>query len=143
MLEFKYAEALATLLLRENDSLFEVRLHVLQQIYARASAYQKRGMMDKVILAFFEKKVEMIVEARTKGELAEIKKPPHPEFDGNRFRPGSKYDTEEEELLVWSMTSLQAPLKQEAGERYMELFVRILPEEARAIFPKEYQKFAA
>ena len=44
--------------------------------------------------------------------------------------------TEEEELLVWSLTCLQAPLNNQAYERYKELFCRLLPEKAKILFPE-------
>ena len=58
-----------------------------------------------------------------------------PVYNGNGFTPG-KYDTEEEELLVWSLTCLQAPLNNQAYERYKELFCRLLPEKAKILFPE-------
>ena len=73
--------------------------------------------------------------ARTKGELQEISKPPKPVYNGNVFTTG-KYDTEEEELLVWSLTCLQAPLNNQAYERYKELFCRLLQEKAKILFPE-------
>ena len=73
--------------------------------------------MEEIILGFVQKKTGMIQKAKTKGELQEISKPPRPVYNGNGFTPG-KYDTEEEELLVWSLTCLKAPLNNQAYERY-------------------------
>ena len=61
---------------------------------------------------------------------------------GNGFTPG-KYDTEEEEVLLWSLTSLQAPLNDPAYKRYEELFCRLLPEKAKILFPEMDDKNAA
>ena len=83
----------------------------------------------------FRKRQRCFKNARTKGELQEISKPPKPVYNGNVFTTG-KYDTEEEELLVWSLTCLQAPLNNQAYERYKELFCRLLPEKAKILFPE-------
>lgn len=135
MLEFEYAKALAEIVLKENDTLEEERIKTLQSIFQRAWYYQERGMLEKIILGFVQKKTAMLQKAKTKGELQEISKPPKPVYNGNGFTPG-KYDTEEEEMLVWSLTSLQAPLNDPAYKRYEELFCRLLPEKAKILFPE-------
>ena len=43
------------------------------------------------------------------------------------------YRKEEEELLLWSLTSLQGPLRDEGYRRYRELFEKCLPEMAEKI----------
>ena len=135
MLEFEYAKALAIIVWKENDTLAEERIQALQSIFQRAWYYQERGMLEEIILGFVQKKIKMIQQAETKGELQEIGRPPKPVYNGNGFTPG-KYDTEEEELLVWSLTSLKAPLNNQAYERYKELFCRLLPEKAKILFPE-------
>ena len=94
------------------------------------------------ISGFVQKKMAMLQKAKTKGELQEISKPPKPVYNGNGFTPG-KYDTEEEEVLLWSLTSLQAPLNDPAYKRYEELFCRLLPEKAKILFPEMDDKNAA
>lgn len=135
MLEFEYAKALAIIVWKENDTLAEERIQALQSIFQRAWYYQERGMLEEIILGFVQKKIKMIQQAETKGELQEIGRPPKPVYNGNGFTPG-KYDTEEEELLVWSLTSLKAPLNNQAYERYKELFCRLLQEKAKILFPE-------
>lgn len=142
MLEFEYAKALAEVVLKENDTLEEERIKTLQLIFQRAWYYQERGMLEEIILAFVQKKTGMLQKAKTKGELQEISKPPKPVYNGNGFTPG-KYDTEEEEMLVWSLTSLQAPLNDPAYKRYEELFCRLLPEKAKILLPEMNDKNAA
>ena len=142
MLEFEYAKALAEIVLKENDTLEEERIKTLQSIFQRAWYYQERGMLEEIILGFVQKKTAMLQKAKTKGELQEISKPPKPVYNGNGFTAG-KYDTEEEEMLVWSLTSLQAPLNDPAYKRYEELFCRLLPEKAKILFPEMDDKNAA
>ena len=95
-------------------------------------------MLEEIILGFVQKKTAMIQKAKTKGELQEISKTPKPIYNGNGFTAG-KYDTEEEEVLLWSLTSLQAPLNDPAYKRYEELFCRLLPEKAKDVFPERYE----
>ena len=80
-----------------------------------------------ILIALFiilrhRKKVEMIMQAETKGEITEILKLSKPHFDGKKFVYTSPYAVEEEELLLWSLTSLQGPLRDEGYRRYRELF---------------------
>lgn len=142
MLEFEYAKALAEIAWKENDTLAGERIKALQLIFRRAWYYQGEGMLDEIILGFVQKKIKMIQQAESKGQLQEIGKPPKPVYNGNGFTPG-KYDTEEEEMLVWSLTSLKAPLSDQAYKRYEELFCRLLPEKAKDVFPEMYEKNAA
>lgn len=142
MLEFEYAKALSEIVLKDNDTLEEERIKTLQKIFQRAWYYQERGMLEEIISGFVQKKTAMLQKAKTKGELQEISKLPKPVYNGNGFTPG-KYDTEEEELLVWSLTSLQAPLNNQAYKRYKELFCRLLPEKAKDVFPEMYENDAA
>lgn len=139
MVEFEYAKTLTEIVMKKEDTLAEERIKTLQSILQRACYYQERGMLDEIILAYFQKKIEMIQNAKTKGELREISKPPKPVYNGNGFSP-KKYDTEEEEMLIWSLTSLQAPLNNQAYERYKELFCRLLPEKAKELFPEMDEK---
>ena len=135
MLEAEYEKAREEIGWKGNSVLEEERIQTLQLIFQRAWRYQERGMLDEIILGFVRKKTGMIQKAKTKGELQEISKPPRPVYNGNGFTPG-KYDTEEEELLVWSLTCLKAPLNNQAYERYKELFCRLLPEKAKILFPE-------
>ena len=135
MLEAEYEKEREKIEGKEDDRLKEERIQTLQTIFQRAWRYQERGMLEEIILGFVQKKTAMLQNARTKGELQEISKPPKPVYNGNGFTPG-KYDTEEEEILVWSLTCLQVPLNNQAYERYKELFCRLLPEKAKILFPE-------
>ena len=122
MLEAEYEKEREKIEGKEDDRLKEERIQTLQTIFQRAWRYQERGMLEEIILGFVQKKTAMLQNARTKGELQEIST--------------GKYDTEEEELLVWSLTCLQAPLNNQAYERYKELFCRLLQEKAKILFPE-------
>ena len=135
MLEAEYEKEREKIEGKEDDRLKEERIQTLQTIFQRAWRYQERGMLEEIILGFVQKKTAMLQNARTKGEMQKISKPPKPVYNGNVFTTG-KYDTEEEELLVWSLTSLKAPLNDPAYKRYEELFCRLLQEKAKILFPE-------
>lgn len=141
MLEAEYEKVREKIEGKEDDRLKKERIQTLQIIFQRAWRYQERGMLEKLILGFVRKKTGMLEKARTKGELQEISKSPNPVYNGNGFTAG-KYDTEEEELLVWSLTFLKAPLNNHAYKRYVELFCRLLPEKAKDVFPEMYENDA-
>ena len=46
----------------------------------------------------------------------------------------SPYYAEEEELMLWSRTSLLGPLNDAGYRRYKELFQKMLPEQAAQIW---------
>lgn len=56
-----------------------------------------------------------------------------PYFGGKFTVSNIPYYSEEEELLLWSETSLRGPLITAGYERYMELFKKILPQKAEQI----------
>ena len=73
------------------------------------------------------------MQAETKGEITEILKLSKPHFDGKNLSIPSPYAVEEEELLLWSLTSLARSTPDEGYRRYRELFEKCLPEMAEKI----------
>ena len=138
-LVMEHANALAQMIVSEKDKLFDERVEALVKLYRRAEFYLKQGFLESIVCEFHRKKVEiilgcicialgMIMQAETKGEITEILKLSKPHFDGKKFVYTSPYAVEEEELLLWSLTSLQGPLRDEGYRRYRELFEKCLPE---------------
>lgn len=142
MLEYEYAKVLAELMVSERDPLLEEKWAALRKIIGRADAYQKEGFLEEIICKFVQKKAEMILRATKKGELNEIMQMPKPYYDGNKIVSPSKYDTEEEELILWSSTSLKGPLVSAGYERYKELFCKLLPEQGKQVFPENFMNRA-
>ena len=126
-LVMEHANALAQMIVSEKDKLFDERVEALVKLYRRAEFYLKQGFLESIVCEFHRKKVEMIMQAETKGEITEILKLSKPHFDGKKFVYTSPYAVEEEELLLWSLTSLQDPLRDEGYRRYRELFEKCLP----------------
>ena len=108
----------------------------------RAYAYKKEGFLEEIICKFVQKKADMILRATKKGELNEIIQMPKPYYDGNKIVSPSKYDTKEEELILWSSTSLKGPLVSAGYERYKELFCKLLPEQGKQVFPGHFKNGA-
>lgn len=135
-LDYEYASALAMILTMGKEGMFDKQFEVLQEIMGRAWEYEKSGFMEELICGFVKKKAEMIRNASKKEELNDIRKVPKPHYDGNKVCASSSYDTEEEELILWSQTSLKGPLTEAGFKRYTELFRRLLPEQAERIFAK-------
>lgn len=106
---------------------------VLEEIMRQAVGYMGDGIIFWLPLRILFKKCSMIEQAKTKKELTEIAKLSLPNGSHGSFREGP-YHVPEEELLLWSRASFEAPLNQHGYKRYMELFARFFPEQAKEIF---------
>ena len=111
----------------------ELRFAAIRKLQKYLITYQNNGYDQRLIDAIAKKKCEMISTITSKSEMDLLIKPRCPYFDGNRFIP-DKFMVPEEELICWSETSLRAPLRSEAFERYMELFGQVYPKESKEIF---------
>lgn len=136
MLDFEYAKALAEVVLdstsSENER--ELRLGCLIQIYGRANTYLKKGFLPNVVEAFFMQKLKSLPLVSTKSNMQDFLKVSTPNYSGGKFTDSNTpYYSEEEELLLWSETSLREPLISAGYERYVELFKKILPQKAEQI----------
>ena len=112
----------------ENDPLAEEKIAAIAELLAKCNYYNNEGFTPGLITAIYQKKTAFIQAAKTKTELKEILKPPAIKYNGNEIIAANKYNIPEEELIVWSMTSLRAPLTAAGFDRYMKLFKEILPE---------------
>lgn len=95
--------------------------------------YNRQGFLWSLIKTVFEKKIDFIMTAATKQEMDEIIKPSLPSYNYAAFVPKSSYHVEEEELILWSIASLQSVLKPEATERFKYLFKKLTKEEGVCI----------
>ena len=95
-LVMEHANALAQMIVSEKDKLFDERVEALVKLYRRAEFYLKQGFLESIVCEFHRKKVEMIMQAETKGEITEILKLSKPHFDGKKFVYTSPYAVEEE-----------------------------------------------
>ena len=88
-----------------------------KNLYKIIEEYENMGFKDELLLAVTKKKIEFINNAKFKIEIKQILKPSVPKYNFGNFI-FSKYHIEEEELLLWSVMSLKAPLNDEGFKRY-------------------------
>lgn len=120
----------------ESEKITKLRKEAIWQLYRQLAKYKQEGYMESLLSAIARKKADMIMSITSKTEMEKLMNPRPPYFDGNRFIP-DEYHIPEEELIAWSETSLSVHLKDAGFRRYKELFMQILPEQAKEIFGGE------
>ena len=134
MIDLEYSRYMTELLMDNelNEKLRSRRFDALRKMRGLTAQYEEEGFLPELVETVFCKKADFIMKAKTKTELEEIAKPSTPRYSGGAFYPGSPYHVEEEELILWSKTSLKAPLISQGYKRYQELFEKYVKEEARS-----------
>ena len=124
----------AEVLVDETSSakVLELRMKALATLRGQIEYYRKLGYVERLIEGIAEKRAAMIMKATTKTEMDKVMKPRAPRYDGGKFVP-DEYNIPEEEMIAWSMVSLQAPLSSIGMQRYMELFREFFPEESKEL----------
>jgi len=119
----------------KSDKLSIERMAAIIQLGTICRGYQKEFNNNPLISVICHKKIEFILQAKTKTDLSKILSPPKVRYDFSEVLPVGSYHIEEEELLIWSLTSLWCggPLNQEGFKRYMKLFNKYYPEMAKEI----------
>ena len=118
-----------------GDKLLAERMAALFQLSGQIKAYQKEFNGTPLALTICEKKIAYILQAKTKADLKEILAPPKVHYNFNEVVPVGRFHIDEEELLIWSLTSLWCggPLIDAGFNRYTKLFAQIFPEMAKEI----------
>ena len=124
MVDLEYAKYLAEILLseEEKEEVKDWRFEAMIRLRNYAGYFESKGFISELIEKMFCKKAEFIMEASTKHEINEILKQSTPHYDGNKFVPTGRFYVEEEELMLWSLTSLNGPLISAGYDRYVEVF---------------------
>lgn len=124
MIDLEYSRYITELLMDDqiSEELRSRRFDAIRKMRGIAVRYEKEGFLTGLVETVFCKKVDFIMKARTKAELKEILRPSMPRYSGGKFYPDSPYHVDEEELILWSKTSLKGPLIPQGNERYQELF---------------------
>jgi len=119
----------------ENDKLTAERISALFTISGLCRAYHEQFNSNPLMLHICEKKITFILQAKSKSELDEILSLPKVRYNFNEVVPVGNFHIEEEELLIWSLTSLWCggPLNQAGFNRYMKLFKKFYPDMADEI----------
>ena len=133
MIDLEYSCYITELLMDDTltEELRSRRFDAIRRVRGIAARYEEDGFLPELVETVFCKKAEFVMKAKTKAELKEIVKPSTPTYSGGNFRPGNQYHVEEEELILWSKTSLKAPLIPQGCKRYQELFERLVKDEVK------------
>ncbi|MEY8412006.1 hypothetical protein AALB51_12265 [Lachnospiraceae bacterium 62-26] len=133
MIDLEYSRYITELLMDNelNEKLRSRRFDALRKMRGITAQYEEEKFLPELVETVFCKKADFIMRAKTKAELEEIIKPSSPRYSGGIFYPGNPYHVEEEELILWSKTSLKAPLISQGYKRYQELFEKYVKDEAR------------
>jgi len=107
-----------------SQAVVDAKYEAIRKTLTCTKHYREHGIMSELVHAVFMKKLKMIKEADTVNELKAIERGCIPSFNGNQFFPGP-YHIPEEELILWSLTSLKAPLVSAGLRRYTDLFEQI------------------
>lgn len=124
MIDLEYSRYITELLMdqEQTEELLSRRFDAIRKARGIAFQYEEESFLPELIETVFCKKADFIMQARTKTEVENILKPCVPQYACGKFHPGNKYHIEEEELLLWSKTSMKGPLISAGYERYRELF---------------------
>lgn len=120
----------------------DAKYEAILKILSTTSFYRQHGIRNELVHTIFRQKIKMIRKASTVKELRTIEKGSIPHFDGNRFVTG-QYHIPEEELVLWSLTSLKGPLIAQGFDRYLELFKQVFgfgPEDHSGGAMEEFQR---
>ena len=114
----------------EGDKLYENKMGALGNLMTVDRPYDKGFSMNahNLLCNIYMKKIDFIKEAKTKGEIKAILTS-SPIRDNGYEIVENKYYIIEEELLMWSITSLTAPLNSKGNKRYLEVFKRFFGED--------------
>ena len=116
----------------EFDKLSIDRMVSIIQVGALCKSYMKEFHNNPLIPVICDKKIGFILQAKTKTELKEILSPPKVRYNYAEVVSIGMFHLEEEELLIWSLTSLWCggPLNDVGLKRYMDLFNKFYPDRA-------------
>ena len=123
-----------------DDKLFEVKFAAVFKLRDTVVAYKEHGFLTELPVKIFNKKFDFIFHADSKADIKEITAPSKVHYNYNEIVPTGNFYVAEEELILWSLTSLHAPLVHHGYERYMKVFSELLPEHAKKLFDMEQAK---
>ena len=123
-----------------DDKLFEAKFAAVFKLRDIVVAYKSHGFLDELPVKIFNKKFDFIFHAGSKADIKEIIAPTKVHYNYNEIVPAGNFYVAEEELILWSLTSLHAPLVHHGYERYMKVFAEIFPEQAKKLSEVEQAK---
>ena len=104
-----------------SPALQRAKISALCDTFRRIQMYRAEGIREDLVAIVLEKRKALIMDAGTVQDVNSICSEPKPHYYGGEFRTG-RFSVPEEEMIMWSLASLRAPLNHDATERYMYLF---------------------
>ena len=109
---------------QQPKALLEAKLYAFQQVKGLMCQYEKHGIREDLLDVIFDKKLKLILKAKTASEVKRASEPPKPVYNYGTWRE-DPFSVPEEELAMWAIISPNNMLIQPAQERYMDLFTRV------------------
>ena len=109
---------------QQPKALLEAKLYAFQQVKGLMCQYEKHGIREDLLDVIFEKKLKLILKAKTASEVKHASEPPKPDYSHGTWRE-DPFSLPEEELALWAIVSPNNMLIPPAQERYMDLFTRV------------------
>ena len=109
---------------QQPSSLLDIKLHAFQKAKDLMLQYEKRGIRRALLDVIFDKKLKLILKAKTASEVKHASEPPKPDYSHGTWRE-DPFSLPEEELALWAIVSPNNMLIPPAQERYMDLFTRV------------------
>ena len=109
---------------QQPKALLEAKLYAFQQVKGLMYQYEKHGIREDLLDVIFDKKLKLILKAKTASEVKHASEPPKPDYSPGTWRE-DPFSLPEEELALWAIVSPNNMLIPPARERYMDLFTRV------------------
>lgn len=105
----------------KDDKKYALKMSAIKDLITVERPYDNHCFDNKILVDLYLKKIDMILKANTKKEIKEILSTNHIKYNGAEIIP-TEFNIIEEELLMWSLTSLKAPLTGIGLDRYLKIF---------------------
>ena len=109
---------------QQPSSLLDIKLHAFQKAKDLMLQYEKHGIREDLLDVIFDKKLKLILKAKTVSEVKRASEPPKPDYSHGTWRE-DPFSVPEEELALWAIVSPNNMLIPPVRERYMDLFTRV------------------
>lgn len=106
------------------EAVCDAKVSAIKKLLSDTQYYRENGYLSDLVHTVFTKKLKQIEGAKTVKELHEIERACVPQFNGNDFTSG-EYHIPEEELILWSLTSLKGPLVDAGMKRFFLLIKQV------------------
>lgn len=124
LVELSEAAVAIVALRKQSGAVPKAKISAIKDTIWRVANYRRQGIVSELVHTIFVKRMQLIGNAGTVSELKEIQAEPKPHYNGNGFSTGT-FCIPEEELILWSQTSLRAPLNEAGMKRYLDVFHQV------------------